>query len=100
MGRSLVSHTNGFPVVHRFLVACQRKCKSGFDSRRRQMNLAIVGCGFVADYYLATLPLHPEPRILGVTDKAPERGELLSRSYAVLTYPSLAPIEPMHWHNE
>ena len=45
------------------------------------MNLAMVGSGFVADYYLATLPLHPELRVLGVMDKRVDRAELLSCSY-------------------
>lgn len=54
------------------------------------MNLAIIGCGFVADYYLATLPLHPELKLVGITDKVRERMEILSRSYHVPTYPSSA----------
>src|SRR5438309_1023979 len=53
------------------------------------MNVAIVGCGFVADYYLVTLPLHPELKVLGVTDLIPERADLLSRSYGVHKYASL-----------
>lgn len=50
------------------------------------MNLAIVGCGFVADYYLATLPLHPELKVLGVTDRMSERAQLLASSYGVSQY--------------
>jgi len=53
------------------------------------MNLAIVGCGFVADYYLATLPLHPELKILGVMDRIPERAEFLSKTYNLPKYSSL-----------
>ena len=33
------------------------------------MRIAIVGCGFVADYYIKTLPLHPELELLGVCDR-------------------------------
>ncbi|MBA3624232.1 MAG: Gfo/Idh/MocA family oxidoreductase [Methylibium sp.] len=47
------------------------------------MNIGIVGCGFVADYYLATLELHPELRVKAVTDRRPERAEHLSQRYAV-----------------
>jgi len=54
------------------------------------LNVAIVGCGFVADYYLATLPSHPELRILGMTDTVVERAELLSRLYRVPAYPTFA----------
>jgi predicted dehydrogenase len=54
------------------------------------MNLAIVGCGFVADYYLTTLPFHPELRLLGVMDRNVERAGILSRSYGVSQYPTLS----------
>jgi predicted dehydrogenase len=54
------------------------------------MNLAIVGCGFVADYYLATLSLHPELRVLGVMDRVAERAERLSGFYGVPKYQTLA----------
>lgn len=54
------------------------------------MNVAIVGCGFVADYYLVTLPSHPELKVLGVMDKDAERAELLSGLYRVAKYATLA----------
>ncbi|MGD0797000.1 MAG: Gfo/Idh/MocA family oxidoreductase [Acidobacteriaceae bacterium] len=53
------------------------------------MNLAIVGCGFVADYYLTTLALHPELKILGVMDRDAGRAELLSKTYGVAKYATL-----------
>lgn len=53
------------------------------------MNVALIGCGFVADYYLATLPMHPELKVVGVHDKLAERSENLSRAYKVPTYESL-----------
>jgi predicted dehydrogenase len=53
------------------------------------MNLAIVGCGFVADYYLATLKLHPELKVLGVTDKLADRANVLANAYKVPTYASV-----------
>src|SRR5450755_3871593 len=56
------------------------------------MNVAIVGCGFVADYYLVTLPLHPELKVIGVVDKVGERADLLSRSYGVKKYATLADV--------
>jgi predicted dehydrogenase len=54
------------------------------------MNIAIVGCGFVADYYLATLRLHPELHLQGVFDRLPDRAQTLSRAYGVASYGSLA----------
>ena len=35
------------------------------------MRIAFVGCGFVADYYIATLPGHPELELIGVADRDP-----------------------------
>ena len=37
------------------------------------MNFAIVGCGFVADYYLTTLAAYPQLKLIGVTDRDPDR---------------------------
>ena len=53
------------------------------------MNIAIVGCGFVADYYGVTLGAYPHLSIRGVTDRDPARSEAFAASYGVPTYPSL-----------
>jgi predicted dehydrogenase len=55
----------------------------------RDMNLAIVGCGFVADYYLNTLPLHPELKLLGAMDRDAERAETLCKSHGIARYSTL-----------
>ena len=54
------------------------------------MNLAIVGCGFVADYYLATAKLHPELVIVGIHDRVAERAEALGKAYDLPVYATLA----------
>ena len=36
-------------------------------------SIAIVGCGFVADYYLKTLSMHPQLKLVGVMDKVSHR---------------------------
>lgn len=53
------------------------------------MRIAIVGCGFVADYYLKTLPSYPELEITGVMDRVEERATKFSAYHGVPTYPSL-----------
>jgi len=53
------------------------------------MNLAIVGCGFVADYYLATATLHPELVIVGIHDRVAERAAALGAAYGLPVYPTL-----------
>lgn len=37
------------------------------------MNIVIVGCGYVSDFYLQTLPNHPELTVCGVYDHDPIR---------------------------
>ena len=51
------------------------------------MNLAIVGCGFVADYYLATAKLHPELVIVGIYDRIAERAASLGAAYGCPSMP-------------
>jgi predicted dehydrogenase len=53
------------------------------------MNIAIVGCGFVADFYLLTLQQHPELKVLGVHDRIRERMDNLARVYGLATYATL-----------
>ncbi len=36
-------------------------------------SIAIVGCGYVADYYLKTLSMHPQLKLVGVMDKIGDR---------------------------
>ena len=53
------------------------------------MKIAIVGAGFVADYYLATMPMHPELEVVGITDRVAERRELVGSRYGVPRFESL-----------
>ena len=53
------------------------------------MRIAIVGCGFVADYYLKTLTNYPELEIAGVTDRVKSRIEHFSAYHKVPTYESV-----------
>jgi len=53
------------------------------------MRLAIVGCGNVASFYAGTLPLHPELKLVGVTDRDNRRAEMFSSYYSVPRYSSL-----------
>lgn len=47
------------------------------------MNIALVGCGFVADYYLNTLGNHPELNLVGIYDHDPERAEAFARYWNI-----------------
>ncbi|MFT3768662.1 MAG: Gfo/Idh/MocA family oxidoreductase [Minicystis sp.] len=53
------------------------------------MNIAVVGCGYVADLYLRTLPEHAEIRLAGVLDRDPVRAERLAARAGVRCYRSL-----------
>ena len=47
------------------------------------MKIAIVGCGFVADFYVRTLPNHPNLEIVGVMDINPERAKKFSSHFSL-----------------
>jgi predicted dehydrogenase len=69
-------------------VAPSRDPKSAKD-RDRRLGIAIVGCGFVADFYGGTLPLHPELELVAVTDRDPERAERFAARHGAAAAPSL-----------
>ena len=52
------------------------------------INLAFVGCGFVADYYAKTLENYPELNIAGVYDLDPVRAKDFAQNYSVEIYRS------------
>jgi predicted dehydrogenase len=53
------------------------------------MRLAIVGCGYVADFYMKTLPLHPELEVVGVMDRDPARARHFAAHHGLRRYDSL-----------
>ena len=53
------------------------------------MRIAIVGCGFVSDYYLSTLSLHPQLELIGVMDRQQSRAEKFAAMHRVHHYVSL-----------
>jgi predicted dehydrogenase len=53
------------------------------------VRIAIVGCGFVADYYLKTLPNYPELEVAGVMDLDPDRASRFSTFYGLSVYGTL-----------
>jgi predicted dehydrogenase len=52
------------------------------------LNIAVVGCGYVADHYMETLHYHPELTLVGVTDKQRNRAEILANHYGLEVYES------------
>lgn len=50
------------------------------------MRIAIVGCGFVADLYAATLALHPDLALIGVTDRDSRRAQDFGRYHSAPVY--------------
>ena len=54
------------------------------------MRIAIVGCGYVADFYMATLINHPELELLGVHDRDAQRAGAFAAFHRIeRIYPSL-----------
>jgi predicted dehydrogenase len=54
------------------------------------MRIAIVGCGFVADYYISTLQDYPQLAIAGVMDRNPDRAAHFAKHHNLYCFPSLA----------
>jgi len=52
------------------------------------MNIAIIGTGFVADYYMTTLRNYPQLKLLGVFDRSAERLNVFAAHYNVRAYES------------
>jgi predicted dehydrogenase len=52
------------------------------------LKIAIIGCGYVADHYLETLPNHPNLDLQGVVDHNLSRADIVADHYGTKTYPS------------
>lgn len=53
------------------------------------MRFAIIGCGYVADYYMTALPGHPELELAGVMDRDPDRLAAFTSYYSLRSFQSL-----------
>ncbi len=53
------------------------------------MRIGLIGCGFVSDYYMATLPLYPELSVVSAFDRDPERLAAFCRHHGVAAATSL-----------
>jgi predicted dehydrogenase len=53
------------------------------------MNIGIIGCGFTADHYLYCLKWHPFLKVVGATDRDPERASKFCNLHSVKLYPNL-----------
>jgi predicted dehydrogenase len=54
------------------------------------MKIGIVGCGYVADFYMTTLANHPELELAGAFDRDRSRLEIFTRHYKARGFDSLA----------
>jgi predicted dehydrogenase len=54
------------------------------------MRIGIIGCGYVADFYLMTLPNYPELIVAGVTDRDQERAHRCGAYFKVPVYKNTA----------
>lgn len=48
------------------------------------VGVGVIGCGFVADYYLRTMALHPQLRVVGVADRDGDRAAALAEAHGVV----------------
>jgi predicted dehydrogenase len=54
------------------------------------VNIALVGCGYVADFYLRTLPNYGDLKLCGVWDHNPESLDRFAKYWSVRPYRDLA----------
>ena len=52
--------------------------------------IAVVGCGYVFDFYMAAFPHHKDIEIAGVHDLDPARTAAVAKYYGLSVYPDLA----------
>jgi predicted dehydrogenase len=52
------------------------------------VKIAIIGCGYVADHYMATLPLHSNLELVGVSDLKMSRAHAVADFYGTKAYAS------------
>ena len=52
------------------------------------MRIGIIGCGYVADHYLETLPNHQNLQLQGVADLNLSRATAVAKRYGTTAYPS------------
>ncbi|MFT6073166.1 MAG: putative dehydrogenase [Akkermansiaceae bacterium] len=50
------------------------------------MNIGVIGCGYVFDHYMTTLPRHPGLQIAGVVDRDMARAQQVGRYYGLKVY--------------
>ncbi|WP_010248524.1 Gfo/Idh/MocA family protein [Acetivibrio cellulolyticus] len=53
------------------------------------MKIGVVGCGYIANYYLSTMPNHPQLEVVGATDINKERAERFTEYYNIKRYNTL-----------
>lgn len=53
------------------------------------MKIALIGCGFVADFYMSSLPDHAGLQVLGAFDRDAARLDAFTRFHKLAAYPSL-----------
>ena len=76
---NLVRKTDAISVKKTTYSANQNGSKNNLSYK----SIAIVGCGYVADYYLKTLKMHPQLKLLGVMDKVSDRATKFSKYYNI-----------------
>ena len=53
------------------------------------MRIGIIGCGFVADYYMQTLSNYPNLKLVGVMDQNKDRAAHFTDFYGIKHFPSI-----------
>ncbi len=57
--------------------------------KAEKVKIGVVGCGYIANYYMSTMPNHQELEVVGATDINRERAESFARHYNIKQYNTL-----------
>ena len=53
------------------------------------MRVAVIGCGYVADYYIRNMAKHPDFEVTGVYDEDEARRDCFAKHFSLAAYPTL-----------
>ena len=55
----------------------------------RSVKIGVIGCGYVSDFYMESLPNHPELEVVGVADRNMDRARIIAEHYGTKAFPSV-----------
>jgi predicted dehydrogenase len=64
----------------------------GYHMPLSTLNIALIGCGYVADFYMASLAYHPSLKLVGAFDKNTQRLKIFCNHYSIKIFSDIEEI--------